>query len=161
MLQILAFALGLFSQCHTAVPDADSYAQRFLTCVEIGIKAEMSGVDPSIPIALAMTESGFTNPTRKNGATGPLQIMPKYLCPKEGECDVVQVGVDFLHKLLKKHSLRGTLCVYAHGPSKLQQCLRRECTKTRYINLVESNVRKVQVTRPDRMWQRLKEWYKT
>ena len=161
MLPILAFALGLFSQCRTAVPDADSYAQRFLTCVEIGVKAEMTGVDPAIPIALAMTESGFLDVTRKNGVTGPLQITPKYFCPKEGECDSIQVGVDFLKSLLQKHSLRGTLCVYAHGPSKLQQCLRRECTKTRYINLVESNVKKVQVTWPDRMWQRLKEWHKT
>jgi hypothetical protein len=161
MLQLLSIVLTLFSQCGAAVPDAPGYGSRFLVCLQIGTKAEISGVDSAIPIGLAMTESGFLDVTRKNGVTGPLQITPKYLCPKVGECDPIQVGVDFLKSLLQKHSLRGTLCVYAHGPSKLQQCLRRECTKTRYINLVESNISKVRRTWQDKMWQRLKGWYKT
>ena len=70
-------------------------------CIEVGTKAAKAGIDPVIAIALSYSESRLsTRQKSKIGAVGPLQVLPRWTCPK-GErkgCDLVLAGITTLRK---------------------------------------------------------------
>ena len=70
--------------------------ERYSSCVEVGMGAIAGGVEPSLAVALAYTESRF-NPVAKSsrGAHGPLQIKPVFHCPNKRlkGCNLIKAGI--------------------------------------------------------------------
>lgn len=78
----------------------------FAVCQAVADEAELAGLDPHYVLALAYTESRF-NPHAKSkaGARGPVQILPKYHCPRGRlrGCDLIREGIRHLAHLVDKY----------------------------------------------------------
>lgn len=83
-------------------------------CSQIYIEAEKQGVDPLLAISVGWHESRFKNVTSGKGAKGPMGVIPKYHCPKKGECDYIEAGVSALKKFLGD-DLCKSLAMYNRG----------------------------------------------
>jgi soluble lytic murein transglycosylase-like protein len=89
------------------------------TCQHIVKAAKKGGLDPLTMAAVGWVESGMlTTVVSRAGAIGPLQVMPKYWCPKgqaQG-CDTISAGIEAF-KVWRKHfpKLKDTLCHYNSG----------------------------------------------
>lgn len=71
-------------------------ADRFSTCVDVGVEAIAGGVDPSLAVALSYTESRFNSSAKSNrGAHGPLQVKPVFHCPDRRlrGCNLIKAGI--------------------------------------------------------------------
>lgn len=89
-------------------------------CEDIVVMSLQSGEDPPLMLSIAWNESRFL-PNRKStaGAVGPMQIMPKYWCPrgKRKGCDLVEAGFNAwqTYFLMEKGNEREALCRYSSG----------------------------------------------
>jgi hypothetical protein len=78
-------------------------AQRALDiCREVEHRAKARELDPMIAVAIAAEESRFTRPISSAGAVGPLQVLPHYWCPKKGNCNEIEAGLDAMAYYLKR-----------------------------------------------------------
>ena len=95
------------------------YQDRFETCMNVAQLSEDQGLDPMLAVSTALTESKFNKRAVSSaGAVGPLQILPKYFCPKERgvECDQALAGVHALQRFLSKYgNEHDALCHYNAG----------------------------------------------
>lgn len=87
-------------------------------CTAVAIEATKQQVPVDEALALAWAESRFT-PTvnRRTGAKGPMQVLPKWWCPKPAtSCDYVEAGVRAL-KTFKKlfPGFKNAVCHYNSG----------------------------------------------
>ena len=98
-------------------------------CLEVASAAHYSAVPPEIAVALAFTESRMDrDAVSSRGARGPLQVLPRYYCPRgrvKG-CDLVPVGIDALERNLLRYGgdpvdWHATLCHWNSGHT----CYRR------------------------------------
>lgn len=87
-------------------------------CQRVAAEARRHGVPVPVACALAYEESRFTDgPVSRVGAVGPMQVVPRYACPRgrlDG-CDTVAVGVAYLGTLARRHGLPEALCRYNAG----------------------------------------------
>ena len=68
--------------------------EALLVCKEVATRAEDMGVDPALAVSVAYEETRFQRDLESpSGAVGPLQAMPVYWCPREGECDEIDAGL--------------------------------------------------------------------
>ena len=95
-------------------------------CEDVGAAALVDGVPGELALALADTESRL-NPNAESsaGALGPLQVIPKWHCPRRRArgCDLVGVGVRTLKRYRAKYgpAWADALCHWNSG----NQCVRR------------------------------------
>lgn len=90
---------------------------RFQTCLAVGLTASGEGVDPSLAIALAWHESSMLWVTSRAGAVGPLQVIPRWGCPKVGPCDLIRGGLYILKAHLRRRSTLASIAHYNAGRS--------------------------------------------
>ena len=92
-------------------------ADRMQTCRAVAAAAIDGGIEPATLVAVAYVESGMKrNAVSKAGAVGPLQVLPKYFCPKRGACDHIAAGVRaFKAWRSRSKTLSETLCKYNAG----------------------------------------------
>jgi len=95
-----------------------TFASRLQACNHVALEARKQDVDPMLAISIARHESGF-NPkvTSNKGAKGPMGVIPKYHCPKTGECDYTKAGVSALKLVtgMYPNNLCQALAVYNRG----------------------------------------------
>jgi len=114
--------LALCTSAISEIPQRHTHhrAKKIRLCEKIGAKALAAGLDPSIIIAVAWRESAISYVTNKrSGATGPLQILPRYWCRRGRTkgCDLIAAGLQAFKIFSKRRSLRETLCRYSSGRS--------------------------------------------
>ena len=96
-----------------------TYETRMDTCQRVVKASTTAGLDPVTMAAIGWVESGMI-PTvvSRAGAVGPLQVLPKYHCPKGRVrgCNKILAGIKAF-KTWRKHfpKLRETLCHYNSG----------------------------------------------
>mgnify|MGYP003626858172 FL=1 len=81
-------------------------ADRYKTCIAVGVEAEMHDLPASLVVALSYTESRFSpGAVSDAGASGPLQVVPRFHCPdgKAKGCDLITAGLRALKKYRKKY----------------------------------------------------------
>lgn len=95
-----------------------TFADRMEICNNVAVAAAKRNHDPILFIAISVTETGFTNTKSKKGAKGPLGVIPKYHCPKKGNCDYINAGIDAFEKAknyVDSDDLCQTLAIYNRG----------------------------------------------
>jgi len=95
-----------------------TFASRLQVCNRVAIEARKQDVEPVLAIAIAFHESRFQPKiTSGKGAKGPLGVIPKYHCPKTGECDYTKAGVSAIKLVTEMHpdNLCQALAVYNRG----------------------------------------------
>ena len=96
-----------------------TYDLRLKTCEKVTKRASKANLNPILIASLSWVESGFLPHVKSNkGAIGPLQILPKYFCPKRRAkgCDLIEAGIKAFKAWRKAHpKLRDTLCHYNNG----------------------------------------------
>lgn len=87
--------------------------ERLGTCVAVAEEAEEQSVPAELVIALAYVESRF-NPeaVSRSGARGPMQVLPKYACDDDVECDYIITGVLMLRRWARR-------AFFKHGRHKV------------------------------------------
>jgi soluble lytic murein transglycosylase-like protein len=102
--------------------------EALLVCKEVATRAEEMGVDPALAVSVAFEETRFQRDLESpSGAVGPLQAMPVYWCPREGECDEIDAGLRALKYYVTRergNELRA-LTAYAGAGSRAQRYGRR------------------------------------
>ena len=99
--------------------NVNKYDLRLATCTRVATTAQSEGLDPALMVSIGWVESAMLPKVNSGkGAVGPLQVIPKYFCPKgklKG-CDTVRAGMDAF-KAWRKHfpKLEDTLCHYNGG----------------------------------------------
>lgn len=130
-------AMTIYPQLTTTqIPQFQS-AQRM--CEKVADKAVDADVDPLMALAVAVEETRLRDITSPAGAKGPLQVLPKYWCPKElpdGEtCDYIDAGLDALHYYMDRGaSERDALRRYAGKGKRAREYAER--VLRRYNTLV-------------------------
>jgi len=77
-----------------AYPWQRGHSDRIATCIYVASKAESLGEDPSLIVSLAWSESRFNWKAKsKQGAIGPLQVIPKYWCKGRKKCERIEAGL--------------------------------------------------------------------
>lgn len=99
-------------------PQIKDFQQAVRTCEKVADKAIDSDVDPLLALAIAVEETRLQpNVTSPAGAKGPMQVLPKYWCPKSSKkrpCDYIGAGLKALsYYLAKGKSERDALRMYA------------------------------------------------
>jgi len=95
-------------------------------CEDVGAAALVEGVPVELALAMAYTESRL-NPDAESsaGALGPLQVIPRWHCPRRRArgCDLVGVGVRTLKRYRAKYgpAWADALCHWNSGNT----CVRR------------------------------------
>ena len=112
--------IAVLLMCAEAVSWSVMPADRIETCIRVGDAAMASGVDPSVAIALSYTESRFNKVAKSSrGAMGPLQVLPKYYCPKgtSSDCDLIDAGIQAIIRHQKRFGprWREVLCHWNSG----------------------------------------------
>lgn len=79
-----------------------SLPQRYKICRQVAQAAKNANFDPIIAISVAYHETRFTHKESDKGAQGPLGVLRKYHCPKQGKCDLIKAGI---RALIKFHKL--------------------------------------------------------
>jgi len=93
-------------------------AERFGTCLRVGIEAHAQGVDVPLALAVAWRESRFdAGAVSSVGAVGPMQVVPRWWCPggRRDGCDLVTAGVGALRALTSRYGVRAGLARYNGG----------------------------------------------
>jgi hypothetical protein len=108
-------AMTIYPQLTTTQIPQFQAAQRM--CEKVADKAVDADVDPLMALAVAVEETRLRDVTSPAGAKGPLQVLPKYWCPKlvKGQtCDYIEAGLGALHYYMEKGaSERDALRMYA------------------------------------------------
>lgn len=89
--QYVLLVCSFFWGLQTTTPSKDQVS----SCEDIVIASLNTGEDPALMLSIAWNESAFkTTETSKAGAVGPLQVLPRYWCPKGRKkgCDLVAAG---------------------------------------------------------------------
>jgi hypothetical protein len=109
--------------CVIALGSLAADTERMETCERISMISEANGVPAHVVLATAMVESRMNKAARSGaGAVGTLQILRKWHCLDDDDCDVEKVGVRLLRKLyLKYGSWDIAWCHYSAG---------NKCTKS-------------------------------
>ena len=94
-------------------------ANRTAVCIHVGKAALDADLDPAVIISVAWYESAL-NPRAVSsaGAVGPLQVLPRYFCPRKRVkgCDLTQAGIRAFKAWKKRYPvLKDTLCHYNSG----------------------------------------------
>jgi len=106
---------------HMFQPDASISYQRnvvkhfpdtFKLCRQVVAEAKRQGVDPALAVAIAYHETRISYIQSDKGAQGPLGVIPKYHCPKQGACDLVKAGVS---AIVKWQAARKDTCAMLAG----------------------------------------------
>ncbi len=109
------------------------YVDRLGTCIEVANVAEEMGVSQSLMVSLGFEESRFDGRViSKANARGPLQVIPRWGCPKGRvkNCDLVRSGVAILKRWLKRYkTISKALCHYNSG----NKCNKRSRSYARRI----------------------------
>ena len=96
-----------------------SYASRMKTCMEIAYAAEARNLGLTFVLSLAWEEAKFDSSAVSDaGAYGPLQVLPKYWCPKRRlrGCNLIEAGLDAIEMLSGKYeTLYEVACHYNGG----------------------------------------------
>lgn len=71
-------------------------------CKQVAAQAQEMDFDPILAISVAYHETRFTYSKSNKGAQGPLGVLPKYHCPKQGKCNLVKAGI---RALIKFHNI--------------------------------------------------------
>tara|TARA_Y100000310_G_C20302937_1_gene632681 strand:- start:131 stop:586 length:456 start_codon:yes stop_codon:yes gene_type:complete len=120
----LLICANLIDQLKEGVYLPRGYIERVHICASIYREASITGIEPSIPLAIGWLESRFTN---KEGraiktprgrivrAEGPLQVLRIYHCKRGIDCDLIRAGVSLLHRLIERYGLLHGLAYYAGG----------------------------------------------
>lgn len=123
--------------------DYKVHPKKFNTCIEVYAAAEENGLDPILLSSVAYVESGFSSTAvSSKGAVGPLQILPRYFCPKgkRAGCDYVQAGIDAFKAWNKRYpKIKETLCHYNSG----NRCNPRSKSYARLVLRKSNRVKKV------------------
>lgn len=91
----LIVVLTIYPDLNTSQIKEFRAAQR--VCEQVSAAAYKAGVDEPLALAVAVEETRLQHrPHKTSGARGPMQVLPKYWCPKKGKCDYVEAGVDAL-----------------------------------------------------------------
>lgn len=91
----LIVVLTIYPDLNTSQIKEFRAAQR--VCEQVSAAAYKAGVDEPLALAVAVEETRLQHrPHKTSGARGPMQVIPKYWCPKKGKCDYVEAGVDAL-----------------------------------------------------------------
>ena len=91
---------------------------RLFVCVEVGRTAERLGVEVPLAIALSWEESRFDRNARSSkGAIGPLQVIPRFVCPGgvAARCDLVGSGIALLGLLTDRFPALAAVAHYNAG----------------------------------------------
>lgn len=107
--------------------------ERYETCHEVGMAADLTTIPPDLAVALAYTESRFRHDAVSSvGARGPFQIVPRFHCPNrthEG-CDLVAAGLSALKRYRTRYKRwREVLCHWNSG----NRCYRRSKAFARIV----------------------------
>jgi len=101
---VIGFLLCLSMVTHWEV--ARPLDRSFAVCQALAVEAELAGLDQAHVLALAYTETRL-NPEAVStaGARGPIQVLPRYHCPRRRArgCDFMRVGVAHLARLVDKY----------------------------------------------------------
>ena len=93
--------------------------QQVDTCRAVAARASSHQIDLPNIIALAWHESGMHIRERsKRGAVGPLQVLPRYWCPKGRKtgCDLILAGIKaYIHYSNASSTFVETVCRYNSG----------------------------------------------
>lgn len=111
------------------------------TCLAVAKEAKSQGVDRAGAIALAFAESRFLpQVTSSKGARGPLQVIPKWHCPKQGECDYIHAGVSALKTFMRlfPSSFADAVCHYNSGLDKI--CPEKSVSFALYVDNLRQKV---------------------
>lgn len=114
--QYVAIVCGFFWGMSEVPPSK----QQEDTCEEVVIASINDGKDTSMMLSIAWYESAFTRRSVSSaGAVGPMQVLPKYWCPKGRKkgCDLISAGFkawDTYFDMEKGDELQ-TLCRYNSG----------------------------------------------
>ena len=86
-------------------------------CTQVYNEAVQQSVDPFLAISVAYRETRFKNVVSNKGAQGPMGVIPKYHCPKQGKCDYIKAGVHALKRYmtLNKQDICKSLAQYNRG----------------------------------------------
>ena len=98
----------------------DSIKSRSEICGEVGRRAVESDIDPALAIAIAWTETRFSDATNStSGATGPMQVIPRYWCKTKSRagCDLIGAGLRAFSVYKRRTTIREALCRYGSGKS--------------------------------------------
>ena len=114
MINPIALCVALLSPYN-----AQQYNTRLDTCTKVVQSAVDHELDAVLMVSIGWVESGMLPNIRSNrGAIGPLQILPRYFCPKRRVrgCDTIDAGMRAF-KAWRKHfpKLEDTLCHYNGG----------------------------------------------
>jgi len=98
-----------------------SRSVRMQTCKDLVKEAKVQSVAPEEILGIAWHESRFRpDAVSRQGAIGPLQILPKYFCPNADPkgCDTIKEGVKAWKRYRSKYQEEGVskaLCHYNGG----------------------------------------------
>lgn len=89
-----------------STPQIESFQQAQRVCEKIADKAIDVDVDPLMALAVAVEETRLrADVVSPAGAMGPMQVLPKYWCPKAPKsrpCDYIGAGLRALKHYMKK-----------------------------------------------------------
>lgn len=111
------------------------------TCLAVAKEAKLQEVDRAGAIALAFAESRFLpRVTSRRGAKGPLQVIPKWHCPKQGKCDYIKAGVSALKTFMRlfPSSFADAVCHYNSGLDA--DCPERSVSFALYVDNLRQKV---------------------
>lgn len=112
-----------------------SLPKRFHTCTRIAHTAKSNKFDPILAISVAYHETRFTYVKSSKGAQGPLGVLPKYHCPKQGKCDLIKAGIRALIKF-KRINPKNTCDMLAQYNGGLDRSCQESTPSTEYANRV-------------------------
>lgn len=103
-----------------------SYEEALRTCIDIVAESDAQRADVFHTVAITTVESKFfPEAVSPAGALGPMQVMPKWWCPKKTAkgCDLVKAGVSAYKKVRKKYGLTLGLRWYAGCRGKCSRAI--------------------------------------
>lgn len=135
MLCTLAVTLFLFTP-----PSLPRYEQQakaaVLVCSDIVDRARDAQLDIVLPVGIGSVETGFRRDLESSaGAVGPLQVLPRYWCPKVGNCNSIDAALNALKYCLNKESGNETKALecYAGRGKRGRAYARRVMLRVRYL----------------------------
>ena len=111
-------------------------------CVSVGLEAQRQEVDVTSALALAWSESRFTEVnTSSKGAKGPMQVLPKWWCDDRRNCDYTEAGVKALKTFTRlfPDDFIDTICHYNSG---VNDCNDRSISFAIYVSDLRDRVRR-------------------
>ena len=114
--QYVLLVCSFFWGLQTTTPSKDQVS----SCEDIVIASLNTGEDPALMLSIAWNESAFRSNVKSTaGAVGPMQVIPRYWCPKGRKkgCDLVAAGFKAwtTYFEMEKGDEREALCRYSSG----------------------------------------------